>query len=437
MTALEAPTRSDPPFRGRSILFGFTIVVAFVTAFGAWSNMAPIESAVVAPGIVSVESGLRTVQHLEGGIVQDILVGPGEEVMPDQVLIRLRSTEPLAQLNEVQAQYFEALALEARLTAERDGAGSIAFPDFLTRKIADRAAQAAMENQRAIFENRRSLLAERRTIFERTEDGITSEIGGLEGQIAASEQKLAIVEEELTTTRDLFERQLAPVTRVTALEREQAELKGDISAYRAAIGAAEQRVAEARLRIAELDAVSATEISEELRAAGARIYELGQRIATAQDVVRRTEIRSPIRGVVVDMNVSTIGGVIRAGETLLSVLPQGDAFVVRTTIDPLDIDRVKQGLDATVWLTALNKRSRTGIPGTVSWISADRVNDPATGAGYYQARIEMDPAEVEKSGVPLQAGMGAEVMIATGQRTALDYLAAPIARSFSRAFREE
>ncbi len=183
--------------------------------------------------------------------------------------------------------------------------------------------------------------------------------------------------------------------------------------------------------------MNATEVAQELRSVGAQVFELSQKLTTAQDVVRRTEIRSPISGVVVNMDVSTIGGVISAGETLLSVLPRGDAFVVQATVDPLDIDRIKQGLDATVFLTSLNRRTHSGIAATVGTISADRLTDPATGEAYYVARIAMDPVEVEQSAIQLQAGMGAEVMIATGQQTALEYVAAPIARSLSRAFREE
>lgn len=428
--------RNDPPFTRRMGLLGFAIIGFFVFAFGAWSKMAPIQSAVLAPGIVSVESGIQNVQHLEGGIVQDILTGAGEEVQAGEVLIRLQSTEPFARLNDVQARYFEALATQARLTAERDGLSSIDFPEYLKRKIGDQAAQSAMANQRAIFEGRQQLLTERLTILRKTEDGLRSEIEGLTGQIVSSERKLEIVQEELETATDLWERGLAKRSRVLALEREKAGLTGEMSQYRAAIGSADQRLAEASLRIAELKSLSTTEIAEDLRAIGAEAYQLNQQIAAAQDIVTRTEIRSPIDGIVVDMNVKTIGGVISAGEALVSILPRDDELVVQSTIDPLDIDRVSEGLEATVWLTSLNRRNHSGITGTVQTISADRINDPQTGTSYYLARVVMNPSDVERSSIPLQPGMGAEVMIRTGEQTAFDYLTAPIARSFSRAFRE-
>jgi HlyD family type I secretion membrane fusion protein len=429
--------RSDPPFPRGTTLFGVTIVAVFVLAFGAWSRLAPIESAVVAPGVVAAATGLREVQHFEGGIVAAIQVAAGERVARGEVLLRLDATGPRARRNELQAQLFEALATQARLTAERDGADTIAFPEALAGHLADLAAQDAMANQRALFDTRRRLHAERLDILARTREGLAAEIDGMRGQIAAGERRLAITDEELATARALLDRDLVRRSEVLRLERERAELQGTVAETRAAIGAAEQRAAEARLRVAELQALRATEIAEELRAATARVHELEQQLAAADDVLRRTEIRAPVAGIVVDMAVGTVGGVVEAGATLMRLLPEGDAFVVQARIDPLDIDRVGPGMPATVWLTSLNRRSHSGVGGRVETISADRLTDPATGAAYYLARVAMETGAVERSGVPLQAGMGAEVMIATGAQSALDYLAAPIARSLSRAFREE
>jgi HlyD family type I secretion membrane fusion protein len=430
-------TRADPPFPTGTTLFGLTIVAAFVLAFGAWSRMAPIESAVIAPGVVAAATGLREVEHLEGGIVTEIEVAAGDRVERGQVLLRLDATGPRARRGELQAGLYEALATQARLAAERDGAPSITFPDGLAGRRADLAAQDAMASQRAIFDTRRRLHAERLDILARTRDGLAAEIEGMRGQIAAADRRLAILDEELATARALLDRDLARRSDVLRLERERAELQGAVAETRAAIGAAEQRAAEARLRVAELRALRATGIAEDLRAATARVHELEQRIDAAENVLRRTEIRAPVAGIVVDMAVGTVGGVVEAGEMLLSILPEGDAFVVRASIDPLDIDRVAPGLDATVWLSSLNRRRQSGIAGRVETISADRLTDPATGAPYYLARVAMEAGGAERSGVPLHAGMGAEVLIATGRQTALDYLAAPIARSLSRAFREE
>lgn len=440
MTAPDGTSKASadfgPPFGVGLTLCGFAIIALFCGAFAGWSVLAPIEGAVVASGVVAVESNVRTVQHLEGGIVEAILVREGDSVKAGDVLVRLGSTHPMAALNEVQAQYFEARATEARLVAERDGLDRIELPPELRDKVGDQAVQAAIAGQESIFASRRSLLSDRLDILERTQNALTSEIDGLQGQIGSAERQLALIEEELVNANQLLDRGLMEAPRVLALRRTQADLEGTISQHRAAIGVAQQRVEEARLRMAELKATMANEVEEQLRETRARAYELGQRLGAAQDIMDRTTIRSPIAGTVVGLNVHTIGGVIAAGQPLLDVVPLNDKLVVQATIDPLDIDQVSVGLPATIWLSALNRRTQTGIEGTVRTVSADRLTDPRTGLAYYLARVEMEAEAVERSAVPLQAGMGADVMIKTGARTVWDYLSAPIVRSLSFALRE-
>ncbi len=434
--APEASAGEGPPFGAGLTLCGFAVIALFCGLLAGWSAVAPIEGAVRAPGVVAVESNVRTVQHFEGGIVEEILVSEGDAVEAGEVLIRLGSTQPTATLNELQAQYFEARATEARLAAERDGLDRIEFPAELRDKVGDAAAQAAMADQESIFASRRSLLQDRLDILERTQAALEGETGGLEGQIASAERQLAVVEEELASANQLLDQGLIEAPRVLALRRSQAELEGAISQQRSAIGVVQQRVEEARLRMAELEATMANEVEEQLREARTRAYDLGQRLAAAQDVLDRTTIRSPIAGTVVGLNVYTVGGVIAAGEPLLDVVPANDKLVVQATIDPLDIDQVAVGLPATVWLTALNHRTQAGIDGLVQTVSADRLTDPRTGLAYYLARVEMDAEAVERARVPLQAGMSADVMIKTGARTTWDYLSAPIVRSLSFALRE-
>lgn len=437
MSGTDGAPPIGAPFGVALTLAGFAVIAAFCGAFAAWSVLVPIEGAVVAPGVISVNSNVRTVQHLEGGIVEAIQVHEGDTVEEGQVLIRLGSTHPLATLNELQAQLFEARAIEARLVSERDGLDRIAFPADLRDKVGDQAAREAMAGQESIFASRRSLLDDRLDILRRTEGALTSEIAGLEGQIGSAERQLEVVEEELATANQLLDQGLIEAPRVLALRRSQAELEGAISQHQAAIGTAQQRIEEARLRMAETEATAANDVEEELRAARARGYELEQRLAGARDVVDRTAIRSPIAGTVVGLEVHTVGGVIAAGQPLLDIVPIDDDLIVQATIDPLDIDQVSEGLPATVWLSALNRRTQTGIDATVRTVSADRLSDPRTGSAYYLARVEMDAAAVEDAAVPLQAGMSADVMIKTGARTTWEYLSAPIVRSLSFALREE
>lgn len=427
-----------PPFGAGLTLLGFTIILFFCGSFAAWSLMAPLESAVVAPGVVRVASNVRTIQHLEGGIVESILVSEGDSVEAGQVLIRLQSTLRASELKEILGQYFEARATQARLEAERDGLDEVVVPPDLREKmLGDQALAAAIAGQIAIFENRRALLDERVTILERTRAGLASEIEGLEGQIASAERRLSLVEEELRDAMSLYEQQLTVKPRILALEREKAELEGSISESRAAIATASQKVQEAELRVAELRAEMATEVVQQLRETRARAYELSQRLTAAEDRMGRTEIRSPIAGTIVGLKVHTIGGVIAAGQPLLDVVPANDKLMIHAMVNPLDIDQIKVGLPASVWLSAVNRRAQSALQGTVRMVSADRLVDPQTGKDYYLAQVELDMEEVERSAVPLQQGMNTEVMIRTGARTALDYLAAPLTRGLNRAMREE
>lgn len=427
-----------PPFGAGLTLFGFAIILFFCSSLTAWSLIAPLESAVVAPGVVRVASSVRTVQHLEGGIVESIHVREGDEVEAGQVLLRLQSTLRASELNEILGQYFEARATQARLEAERDGLDEVVVPTDLREKmLGDQALAAAIAGQIAIFENRRELLDERLTILERTRAGLASEIEGLEGQISSAERQLSLVEEELGDAMSLYEQQLTVKPRILALQREKAEFEGVISQSRAAIGAAKQKMQEAELRVSEMRAEMATEVVQQLRETRARAYELSQRLTAAQDRMGRTEIRSPIAGIIVGLQVHTVGGVIAAGQPLLDVVPVNDKLVIDTMVNPLDIDQIEVGLPAAVWLSAVNRRTQSALQGTVRTVSADRLVDPQTGQNYYLARVELDMEEVERSAVPLQQGMSTEVMIRTGVRTALDYLAAPITRGLNRAMREE
>ncbi|MFS4438923.1 HlyD family type I secretion periplasmic adaptor subunit [Paracoccaceae bacterium GXU_MW_L88] len=425
------------PFDRKLIAIGFTIIGLFFGGFLGWSLLAPVESAVVSPGIVSVDTNVRTVQHLEGGIIESIEVREGSEVAAGDVIVRLQNTIPVAVMTEIQARLFELQALEARLVAERNNADEITFPDDLRLKVGDAAALAAMDGQREIFASRKQLLGERLTMLEQTRRGVESEIEGLEGQITAADRELEIVNEELATTQQLVDRQLMQRSRLLTLQRDQAELQGEVATHRANIGTARQKVEEATLRMSELRSSQSTEIVEELRQTRSEAHNLRQQLAEARDVLRRTEIRAPASGIVVNLAVHTVGGVVAPGQQLLEIVPSNDKLVIQATIDPLDIDQVSVGLPATVWLSAMNRRNQTGIDGTVQTISADRITDPRTGAAYYLSRIELDPKDVEESAIPLQSGMSAEVMIRTGKRTSWEYISAPISRAISRSLREE
>jgi HlyD family type I secretion membrane fusion protein len=225
--------------------------------------------------------------------------------------------------------------------------------------------------------------------------------------------------------------------RFLELQRQKAELEGNASSYLASIGAARQSIEQARLKVAEARANDVSTGAEELRAVRALAYELEQKLAAAADVMNRTEIRSPIAGTVTGLKVHTIGGVITAGEPLLDIVPANEKLVIQASVDQLDIDQIKAGLPATIWLWALNRRDRAALEGYIETISADRLVDANTGSAYYLARVVLDTDSPEFRAVTLQPGMSADVMIRTGERTVWNYLITPISSGISRSMREE
>lgn len=425
------------PFGLGSMLAGIAIILGFAAVFAAWSLLAPLESAVVAPGVVSVDTNTKTVQHLEGGIVEEILVRDGDTVVAGDVLIRLENTLPVSVLNEIQGQYFEALATEARLIAERDGDAEIRFPDELRRKAADEAVQDAITGQESIFASRNRLRSEQQNILERTIAGLEAEIAGFQGQIEAANRQIALIDDELRDALTLREQGLMIKPRYLELQRQKAELEGDASSYLASIGTARQNIEQARLKVAEARANEVSTGAEALRAVRALAYELEQKLAAAADVMNRTEIRSPIAGTVVGLKVHTVGGVVTAGEPLLDIVPVNEKLVIQASVDQLDIDQIQVGLPATIWLWALNRRDRAALEGSIETISADRLVDPTTGSAYYLARVVLDTNSPEFRTTTLQPGMSADVMIRTGERTVWNYLITPISDAIGRSMREE
>ncbi len=431
----EGPSR---PQVVASVLVGFAVIAVFFGILGGWAAQARLDSAAIAPGVVAVETKRKTVQHLEGGIVGEILVRDGDRVHAGQVLIRLDDTRPRATLELLRGRYMGAQALKARLIAERDHREEIVFPEPLLGQRDDPKGAEIIDGQINIFETRRQSLSGQTAILRQRMARYREEIHGLEGVITAEETQLRLIDEEITGVKKLLEKGLAQKPRLLALQRKQAEINGERSRNQASIARANQSIAETRLRITNLDTARIDEVVQELRDAQTLLFDLVEEIRTAEDVLRRTAILAPLDGVVVDLKVFTSGGVITSGEPLLDIVPSADRLVVEAQIDPDDIDVVRVGLPARVQFTAFNRRHLVPVKGVVTSVSADRLVDERSGLPYYLARIELaDDLPEALEGISLYPGMQAEVMIVTGERTVLDILVQPIAQSFNRAFREE
>ena len=435
--ALEASEGQGAGARG-PVVAGFLVIGLFFGGFGGWAALAPLQSAAIAPGLVSVDTNRKTIQHLEGGIVGEILVRDGDRVRAGQVLIRLDETLPRTSLELLKGRSMASRALEARLIAERDGADAIRFPELLTAAGADPQVAEMINGQINIFAARRNSVAGQVKILGQRIAQFREEINGLKGQIASEVVQHGLIAEEIKDVTGLYEKGLARRPRLLALQRQAAEIEGSRSQNMAAIARVEQNIAEARLHISELRTSTINEVVQELRDVQTEMFELAERIAAAEDILTRTELRAPIEGTVVGLQVHTPGGVIAPGEPLLDIVPADDRLVVEARVDPSDIDVVHPGLPSQVRFTALNQRNLAPVDGTVTAVSADRIVDDRTGESYYLTRVELDDGFAEAlGGVPLYPGMQAEVMIVTGERSALDYLIRPFARSLNRAFRED
>jgi HlyD family type I secretion membrane fusion protein len=418
------------------MLAGLCVLLGFFSVFSLWLFLAPLEGAVRAPGVVGVASHRKTVQHLEGGIVEAILVREGDRVARGQSLVRLSRVQPAAQLAQLEGQYLETMAVVARLRAEREGESELHFPEELTSRAHEPAVQAIMNGQRNILGSRRTLANDQRSVLEQKIAQAAEEIKGLEGQISAGNTRKELLREELAAVQILFDQQLTPRTRILSLKQGFAELEGDLAAYHAEIARIQQSIAEMRLQISKLRAADVAQVTEQLRAESAKLFELSQSIVKARDILRRTEIVSPIDGVVMNFQVHTLSGVVSAGQPILDVVPSQEDLVVEAYVDPKDIDEVHVGMPADIKLTSFSRRERIPIAGVVSTVSADRLTDSRTGKAYYRALIGLSPEVSDAEKALLVAGMGADVFIRTGARTALEYLLAPITHYLQQGMRE-
>lgn len=420
------------------VLAGATICLAFFGGLTAWSALVPLASAALGPGIVSPDGNRRAVQHLEGGIVEQLLVRDGSRVKAGDPLLVLEDKSARATHEMALNQYRQLLATEARLLAERDGAAEPEFPAELTDNAGQPAVAALLKAQRSLMRNRLTSLAGRRDLLWQRIAEIHEEIAGLEGQIVSRAQQLAIIREEIGTVGDLVSKGLTPKPRLLALQREQAELNGQQATSRAAIARSRQSIGESEQKIAMLDVERQEDLSKELAEVTGKLSEARERMTAAGDVLRRVVVTAPVAGTVVQLQAHTVGGVIGAGDTILDIVPRDDTLVIDARIAPTDIDVVREGQTAQVVLSAFQQRNLPRIEGRVRTISADRIVDPKTSSPYYQVRVEVDREQLASigSGIELTPGMPAEVMVVTGQRTAFDYFARPFLDSLRRSLKE-
>jgi HlyD family type I secretion membrane fusion protein len=417
---------------------GVAVAALFVGGFSAWGVYAPLASAAIAPGVVSPDSSRKTIQHLEGGIVQEILVTEGDRVSEGDLLMRLSPVQALASFSARQRQWHRFEAERLRLQAlERDSA-ELTFPAALTA-VADPDYQAFLANQQAQFAVQRKSLSERQAILGRRIGQLDQEVAAIERENEGLREQFGIVAEEIADKAQLLEQNLIRKPDLLALRRVSSQLKAQIASNEATIARAAQKTEEIELQILSLKTDFQDTLARELVRVNSELAQLEEAMTSSQDVFVRTEIRAPVSGTVLNLRSNTLGGIVRPGEPILDIVPAEDALVIEARLSPNDIDVVTVGQTARIHLTPYSARNMAPLEGKLVRIGPDAVIDEATRESYFEVRIEVDPATLERlaADVEMTPGMPAEVFILTGEQSLFSYIAAPVTRSFRKAFREE
>jgi HlyD family secretion protein len=420
---------------------GLRILLVAIVVGGGWFVFVPLAGAVVVPGNLVVQSNVKTIQHPTGGVVAEIKVHNGTRVQAGDLLVRLDKTQAETNLQVVDKQLDEMRAREARLIAERDGHDTIAFPAELTGRSADETVKSLLASEETLFKARFSTRQSQKDLLQSRIKQLTEEISGLEAQIDSKAKQLELISGELTGVQDLYDKHLVPLTRLTALQRDAARIEGERGQLTSSIAETKSKIGEAQLQIVRTDQDFVSDVVKQLSEAQSKEAELVERSVAAHDLLDRIEIRAPTAGTVNQLSVHTISGVIKAGETIMQIVPDMDDLQIEAHVQPKDIDHVKTGQKAFVRLTAFNQRTTPQLKGSVSYVSADTSHDQqanAPNAPYFTIRVVLPEEERRRlNGQQLVPGMPAEVFVQTGSRSMMNYVLEPIREQMRRAFVEQ
>jgi HlyD family secretion protein len=420
------------------LIIGLSLVGVLAGGLGTWASTQEISGALIAPGQIVVESNVKKVQHPTGGVVGELLARDGDVVKAGQILVRLDDTVTKANLAIVTKNLDAALARAARLEAEQRGADKIKFPPQLTERASDPDVAAVIASESKLFDVRVNGRTGQKAQLRERVTQLNEEIAGLTAQENAKSQEIALVEKELAGVRDLYDKHLVQISRLTTLERDAARLNGERAQYIASRAQAKGKITETELQIIQIDKDMVSEVSKDLRETNDKIGEYIERKVTAEDQLRRVDIRAPQDGIVEQSTVHTVGGVVTAGDTIMIVVPQTDDLQVEAKVNPADIDKLQVGQKTLLRLSAFNQRTTPELNGVVSRVSPDVTTEQRTGQSYYTIRVSMPPEEIARLGeVKLIPGMPVEAFVQTGDRTMLSYLMKPLHDQLMRAFREK
>ena len=434
----------EKPFAGlqeslrRHILAVAIASVVLVIGLGGWAATTEFAGAVIAQGVLVVDSNVKKVQHPTGGVVGELRVREGDRVKAGEIVVRLDDVQLRANLGIITKNLDEYAARQAREEAERDGADTIEFPADLLKRMNEPDVAKAVNGERRQFEVRRSARAGQRDQLTQRVGQLREEITGYEAQIVSKVSQNEWITKELAGVTDLWKKNLIPYTRVTTLEREKARIEGERGQLIAAIAQSKGKITETELQILQIEQDMRSEVGKDLADIRAKTAEFVERKIAAQDQLSRVDIRAPQEGVVHQLNVHTVGGVISQSEQIMLIVPESDALDVEAKIQPQDIDQLRVGQPAVLRFSAFNQRTTPELKGVVIRLSADVSEDQKSGVRYYTVRISVPLSEMERlEGLRLVPGMPVEAFVQTSPRTVMSYLVRPLHDQLARAFREK
>jgi len=431
--------RPDDPSDGiwKYMLTGVVAVVILVGGAGGWAATTTISGAVIAQGVVVVETSIKKVQHPTGGVVGAILVKEGDSVKAGDLLIRLDETVTRANLLIVTKQLDEMAVRKARLNAERDKADKITFPKHIEARADEPALAQIIRSEINLFDSRRRAVEGQKEQLRNRATQLREEITGLEAQERAKAAEIGMIKSELNSMNELVVKNLVPKSRVISMRRETTRIEGERARLAATVAQTKGRIVEINLQMLQIDRQLGSEIFKEIREIQAEEAQLIEKRIAARDQLKRVDIRAPKSGRVHQLEVHTIGGVIRPSDTLMMIVPKNDQLVIEAKIAPEDIANVYVGQKAFIRFTAFNQRTTLELNGKIARVGADLTRDVQTQIGYYIGRITPAAGELAKLGeLKLVPGMPVEIHMRTGDRTALSYLIQPLRDQMRRAFKQ-
>ena len=426
---IKMPSTNDSKVIG----FGLTVIFLLFGVFGVWAAFAPLAESSVAVGTISADLDKKTLQHLEGGVIESIHVKDGDEVKKGDILLKLKDIHINSQLDIHKAQYDDASALYARLVAQRDKLSSVVYPQELKNE--------SMKNeQNSIFYETKKSIEDEKIISQNRVVQLENQIEGLNSLLQAKKSRLKSIKEEILEWEELYKQKLVDKLKIRDLGREQNTIEGDISQTQSEIAKLSEAINETKNQQLLREKEFTKETLGELVQAKSALFDLKSKIASVEEMLQRTNIVAPIDGTVVGLSLHTVGGVVSPGRDILQIVPQNSKLVVVAQVQTADIDKVKVGLMADIRFSAFNVQKAHVVEGRVVHVSADSFMDEKSGLPYYEAKIEVTKngqAQLVEYGFELVSGMPAEVMIKTSERTVLSYFIKPFTDMIARGFNEE